>query len=159
MSRKIFIIVVSFLLLITFFQTANSQDFRKDLEKADDGLGKAWMAKDADALITFYEDEATSMWTSEPLQKKKGIREFWIKQWKDPNFQILSGERTVFIISELGDLAFMQGTSSYRLSRGQKVVIAQGNWFAIWRRQKNGEWKILADGFNSAKETSEEKRN
>jgi ketosteroid isomerase-like protein len=120
------------------------------------------MAKDVDALLSFYDEDAVLIWTGETLKKKKEIREFWVARRSDPNYKIISGQRDVFIFSEAGDMAFMQGTSSYRSSSGKQspaVVAVKGNWMTVWRKRKDGKWKIIADSFNLITETPVGKEN
>ena len=142
-----FIPVFALLLAACFLAQPAAADPRKELEEVDRVLSKAWQAQDLDTLLSFYDDKAVAVWTGSPAFDKKGLREFWQQRRSDPAFRVVSGRRDRFVISESGDMAYMQGTSSYRVTRDGRPVVETGSWVTLWQKL-NGQWKIVYDSFN-----------
>jgi len=145
-------IAVSLILLLVTTPIIKAQEAHRSLEEADKVLGRAGQSKHVATPTSFYDEDAVILWTKYPLMRKKEIGQFWTDRLKDPNYDILSEKRDVFVTSESGDLDYLQETSMFQLS-GEKdsMVYQKGNWISIWRRQ-NRKWNIISDSFNLVSE-------
>ncbi|HUP51441.1 MAG TPA: DUF4440 domain-containing protein [Longimicrobiales bacterium] len=65
-----------------------------------------------------------------------------------PRFVEFSAEPTV--IRGRGDMAFTTGVAKAKLEVDGEVRDAAFKWLAVFERQANGEWKMVADGFNNS---------
>jgi ketosteroid isomerase-like protein len=59
-------------------------------------------------------------------------------------------------ISASGDLGYTYGTFEFRsINKDGKPVIAHGKYTSIWKRQKDGSWKVVLDMGNSSPEPAQ----
>src|SRR5271169_1095714 len=58
-------------------------------------------------------------------------------------------------ISASGDLGYTYGTYEFRSKdRDGKLVVEHGKYTSIWKRQKDGSWKVVLDMGNSSSEAA-----
>ena len=119
----------------------------EELDQADKSFGDAYTAKDMDKFMSFFADDVVGAWTGDVVRDKQGVREMWTGRWKDPGFKFIGGKRERFVISEAGDLAYMQGHSSFQHTRNGEPLVEKGSWITLWHK-RGGQWKIVYDSFN-----------
>ena len=68
----------------------------------------------------------------------------WISARPDPKI-VLNWESARTALSASGDLGFSTGPSIYRSKTEPKAPAGHGQFFSVWQKQKNGEWKVLID--------------
>ena len=68
----------------------------------------------------------------------------WIRGRPDPPI-VLDWKSQQTILSASGDLGFSTGPSMYRSKADPKAPAAHGQFFSVWQKQKNGDWKVLVD--------------
>ncbi len=68
----------------------------------------------------------------------------WIRARPDPPI-VLDWKSTHTILSASGDLGFSAGPSIYRLKADAKAPASHGQFFSVWQKQKDGDWKVLID--------------
>ena len=133
---------------VTQHNQSGQSDARASLETADEALGKAWTSKNLDAFMNFYAEDAVAMWADEPVRKgREAIREMYRVRWSDPHHKITTGQRTVFEVSSSGDLAYMQGESTFQWTKRGQRTQSRGSWVTIWRRS-GGHWRIVSEVWN-----------
>jgi len=121
------------------------------LKALDIAWSKAAGAKDVDKTVSYYADEAMVMPSNSPaLTTKEAIRAMWQGMLGAPNF---SGgwTPTKVEVARSGDLAYVTGT--YELSEtdaGGKPVTDKGKYLEVWKKQADGNWKCVADMFNTS---------
>jgi uncharacterized protein (TIGR02246 family) len=146
------------LLLLTILLSACTTPPPKDTREADAkairDLESAWVkvaaTKDVDAFVAFYTDDASVLTPNAPIfNAKAGIKEGLKPLFTDPHFS-LTFLPTRLEVSKSGDMAFTQGP--YKLSfsdlRGNKFE-DEGKYLTIWRKQADGNWKVVEDTMNS----------
>ena len=116
---------------------------------ADAQWSKAAAAKDVDAAVSYYSDDASLLGPNVPIASDKaGIRAAWASLL-DPDTS-LSWQASKVEVSRSGDLAYVQGV--YQLTskdaRG-KATADNGKFVEVWKKQADGKWKTVADIFNS----------
>ena len=68
----------------------------------------------------------------------------WIRGRPDPPI-VLDWRSQRTILSASGDLGFSTGPSIYRSKVEPKAPAAHGEFFSVWQKQQNGEWKVYID--------------
>lgn len=105
------------------------------------------MAKDWDAVVTYYTTDAVIMPPNQPaVQGRDAIREWYARF--PPVEEV---ELPIVNIGGSGDVAFVRGTYSLtiRIEGAPEPITDTGKNLAVWRRQENGSWKMVVDTFNS----------
>ena len=81
-----------------------------------------------------------------PLIGKKAFEEFH----KDkPGPKTLTWEPVQAHVAESGDLGYTWGNWKFVLN---DTTTAYGNYFTVWKKQEDGQWKMALDGGNSTPE-------
>ena len=128
----------------------DASEASNELRNLDAKLGQAINAKDAEAIASFYADDAILMPTAEPVVRgKAAITEEWKHILAIPAFQNESKLGGVAVASA-GDLAYTYG--SYRsqlMGEDGKLVTEPGKWLTIWKRQPDGGWRIAVETYNT----------
>ncbi len=118
------------------------------IRSADAARLKAAQAKEG--VLSCYADDAS--WlppNASILTGKEAIRAGWSQLLASPGFAI-NWQITKMEVSRVGDLAYT--LYSYELTvQGQdgKRITDRGKDMAVWKKQPDGRWKIVADTYNS----------
>ena len=120
------------------------------LRETDVAWSKIGAAKDLDRMMSFFTDDASELPPNAPVATgKAAIRTLWSQLFATPGFA-LSWQPTKAEVSRGGDLGYTIGT--YELSMTDttgKPVTDRGKYVTVWKKQKDGTWKVVADMFNS----------
>jgi len=109
----------------------------------------AYNARDAEALVEYYAEDAVRMNANQPaLMGIDAIKTSFVEEWEQSDWQ---GKDVVAAIHVTGDLATMRGTWSgtLRPSEGGEPIEDRGHWVASYRRQADGSWKAIWDIWTS----------
>ena len=68
----------------------------------------------------------------------------WIRGRSDPPI-VLDWRSQLTILSASGDIGFSTGPSIYRSKADPTAPAAHGEFFSLWKKQQNGEWKVFID--------------
>jgi len=109
-------------------------------------------AKDAAAIAALYAEDGAVMPPNAPIGKgRAAIQQTWASMMQTPGFDLTFVPEQI-VISSSGDMALDRGT--YTLKVASKVASAgttqtdTGKYVVVWRKI-NGDWKAVADIFNS----------
>ena len=120
------------------------------VKAADAALQAAIVAKDLDKIMVHYADNVTLMPTAEPLiSGKAAVTEEWEHVLAIPGFDSRS-VTTGAKVSAANDLAYTMG--SYRtamVGEDGKQVVEPGKWLTIWKKQADGNWRIVVETYNT----------
>jgi ketosteroid isomerase-like protein len=125
-------------------------DFTAGIRDAESARMKAASAKDLEAFVAFYSDDASILSPNEPIiTGKQPIKDGLKPMLADPQFT-LTLLPTKVEVSKSGDLAFTQGPYKMTFSdvRGNKFE-DEGKYLTVWRKLPDGTWKIVEDTMNS----------
>ena len=118
-------------------------------------LSRSWSAMvasgDLEASIEFWADDAVMLPPDLPvLSGKAAIREYVMGTASIPGFKI-SWEPESASISEGGDMAYLIERNVVEMDgeNGEPIII-HGKVVTVWRKDSNGQWKNVADIWNSA---------
>ena len=129
----------------------------KDTRAADEttirALDAQWAksaaAKDLDATVGYYSDDASLLAPNSPIASdKQSIRESW-NALLSPD-TTLTWQATKVEVARSSDLAYVVGT--YQLMTNDpngSVAADRGKFVEVWKKQADGNWKAVTDIFNS----------
>jgi ketosteroid isomerase-like protein len=120
------------------------------IREADAATLKAAQANDVDGAVANYADDASWLPPNLPLiHSKAAIRAGWAKLIGNPGFTI-DWQINKLEVSRAGDLAYTIYTYQMTLDGANgKPITDQGKDMAVWKKQPDGAWKMVADAFNS----------
>ena len=133
------------------------QSFAADRHAAESELrilDEQWSAaaarNDLAGTLAFYADDAVLLAPNAPIATdKKSIRESWAGLL-GPNTSV-SWKWSKIEVAQSGELAYIFG--SYKLKIGASSasgpVNDTGKFLEVWKKQANGQWKCVADTYNS----------
>lgn len=117
---------------------------------ADAAWLKAYQQKDPVLCAAFYDEGGAMLAPNRPLLTgKDAIRKFIASSFELENYDIIWHPRQADV-SHSGELGYTSG--SYEMSfsqRSGKLFFDKGKYLMLWKRQKDGTWKVLFDMSNS----------
>lgn len=142
------------LLLLT---SACSQQTPADTRAADEATirdldaqwSKAAMARDLEATVSYYADDASLLPPNAPIASgKQAIRAIWSAMLV-PEVSV-SWQVSKVEAARSGDLAYLVGVYQETANDPKGNSVAdRGKLIEVWKKQANGKWKVVADIFNS----------
>jgi uncharacterized protein (TIGR02246 family) len=130
-------------------------DTRADDVKAVIAIEEAWSkdaaTKDADKWAGYFADDASGLYPGGPtVSGKAAIKAGIAEVFADPKFA-LTFQSTRAMASKGGDMVYSQGTYSMTMTnpKTKKPMTDKGKYLAIYTKQADGTWKVVADTFNS----------
>jgi ketosteroid isomerase-like protein len=125
-------------------------DDAKAIREAESARTRAATAKDLEAFVAFYTDDASVLTPNAPIfTGKQPIKDGLKPMLSDPQFSLILTPARVEV-SKSGDLAFTQGPYKMTFSdfRGNKFE-DEGKYLTVWRKLPDGTWKAVEDTMNS----------
>ena len=112
---------------------------------------EAWSesAPDLDRFLSFYADDGSLLPPDAPVATgHEAIRAYLSGLFAAPEFA-LHWTTTKAELSRTGDLGYTYGTYelSFQDAEGNPVA-SQGKSLVVWKKQPDGQWKVVADMFN-----------
>lgn len=146
--------LVLFLLLLSLSPACQTQpaDTRADeaaLRKLNEEWSKAVGARDVDKTVSYYSDDAVLMPPNIPtLTGKEPIRTLWKSMLESPSFN--GGWRATKVeVARSGDLAYVSGDYEFKEQDKGNPITDKGKYLEVWKKQADGNWKCVADMYNS----------
>ena len=126
-----------------------AQDERA-IREADAATLKAAQAKDVDGAVANYAEDGSWLPPNAPIVNgKPAIRTGWLKLIGSPGFNI-DWQIDKLEVGRAGDFAYTIYTYQLALaSPNGKPMTDHGKDMAIWKKQSDGSWKMIADTFNT----------
>jgi len=138
-----FLAGISLAFLISGCASMSTNDADAYIRSAEPRFISAFNAGNADAVAGFYSDDAVLLLPNAPVARgNAAIR---------TSFNGMSGMHPTLDfgpdrILQSGDMAYEVG--HYTMTMGGNRD--QGSYVTVWRRQANGDWKMVADSVNSS---------
>ena len=120
------------------------------LRTADSLVQAAIVAHDADRTASFYAEPAVMMPVAESIiEGRAAILAEWRHVFGIPGYA--NRARLVAVdLSSAGDLGYTRGTyESPMLGPDGQPLLERGKWVSVWKRQADGQWRIVVDIFNT----------
>lgn len=92
-----------------------------------------------DAFLFFLHDDAVTVGPYGPVIGKAELRK------QKPAATWLSWKVTFTDISSGGDLGYNIGPWQFFATRTDSLPVARGHFHSIWKKQPDGEWKVMVD--------------
>jgi ketosteroid isomerase-like protein len=109
------------------------------VRQADEPWVKAIASKSVEQTVALYDAEASTAGSAmPPARGLAGIRAMWAKLFAKPNF-FLTWKTDKVVVTESGTMA--SSTGSWRGAKPNET----GPFLAVWRKQRDGAWKVLID--------------
>jgi ketosteroid isomerase-like protein len=107
---------------------------------AEEGKFAAWSVKHGmrDAFVEFFADDSILL-----RPDIVNGREFMRARTNPPI--VLDWRTTLAVLSASGDLGMSTGPWINTSKTDPKAPASYGQFFSVWQKQKNGEWKVLVD--------------
>jgi uncharacterized protein (TIGR02246 family) len=111
---------------------------------------EAVKAKDVDALVGLYTDDATVLpEEGEPVSGKDAVRTFY-RDWVAKSDKLIEEKFENINLWQTGNLIVDSTTYSGKLIKDGKEVPFRGKRLVVWTREFKGPWRILRDTWNKS---------
>jgi ketosteroid isomerase-like protein len=144
-------------LALMLFASGCSPSTPKDTRAADEttirNLDAQWAksaaAKDVDATVGYYSDDASLLAPNAPIASdKQAIRASWASLLGPDSS--LTWQATKVEVARSSDLAYVMGTYQLAMKDPQgRPANDTGKFVEVWKKQADGNWKTVVDIFNS----------
>jgi ketosteroid isomerase-like protein len=109
------------------------------VREADDAWSRAIASKSVDQTVSMYDPEAITAGSAMfPARGVAAFRKNWEKLFAQPDFSLVWKVENV-VVTESGTIAYSTGSWH---TADPKV---SGPYLAVWRKQPDGQWKVLVD--------------
>ena len=122
----------------------NTDAAKTAVEDAEQGMLKAFQAKDAATLTSHYALDGIFAVPGRTAKGTDAVGKALAEDLKDPAFKLdFTNERT----DASGDLAYTSGTYkvTYTDTKTKQVVNGTGTYVTVFKKQADGSWKAVAD--------------
>jgi len=121
-----------------------------DLRRLEADFMKAAAEKGADGYMSYYAEDAVEVPNGEVFIQGKSEIAKTMGFLNDKNNQ-LTWTPVGADMSASGDLGYTYGTFEFSSKdKDGKAVVAHGKYTSIWKKQKDGSWKVVLDMGNSS---------
>ncbi len=119
---------------------------RAAIRQGDQDFARLMNAKDMKGVAAIYAEDAIVLSPNEAAVQGRAAIQAWIESFPPTtNFQVQIQE-----VEGEGDLAYVRGTATFTITpSGAAPVEERAKYIEIWRKQKDGSWKIMRDIWNS----------
>jgi uncharacterized protein (TIGR02246 family) len=141
---------------LVFLATACNQQGGVDTKTAEHAIraadaqwAKTAQAHDLDGTVSYYAQDAVLLPPNAPIAAdKKAIRDSWAALLGTATS--ISWQPTKIEVAQSGELAYLVGTYSITLSDAHgNPATDRGKIIEVWKKQADGNWKAVADTYNS----------
>lgn len=120
------------------------------IKAADIAAAAAATAKDLDKLAAFYTEDTTFMPPNGPLMTgRENARKYFAELMTPADFSI-AWQPTKVEAARSGDIGYSVGTYHVMFTGpDKKMIMDDGKYSTVWKKQADGSWKLAVDMFNS----------
>lgn len=137
--------IVAFVLL-SVACLAQSEPSAKPVMDADRAFNQATQEKRLEGWMSFMADNVVLFGVDPPVVGKDAVRKFFESQFSNADYH-LDWEPTRGEIYAAGTVGYTTGRWTRRFKNPQgQMVERHGNYLTVWEKQKDGTWKVIADG-------------
>ena len=148
MSRFVVSLLAAVCLTTACGPTANVEQEREALLQLDREWSQS--VKDVDKFVSFYSADASFHPQGMPVVTGAGpLKEAFTQMSSTPGFA-LQFSPTKAEVSASGDIGYTVGTYETSVNGpGGAPITEKGKYVAVWKKQADGQWKVVEDIFNA----------
>jgi len=115
------------------------------LLQADRDFAKAAAERGAEGFLSFFADDGTILpKNGQPISGKEALGAVFRKTWSRPGYSLqwtpLKAE-----LARSGEIGYTYGTYERKWIEDGKPANETGKYVTVWRRQRDGKWKVILD--------------
>ncbi len=120
------------------------------IRAADAAWLKAYDAKDIESAAAYCDEDASMLMPNSPIVTGKAAITKLLAGHLAPDAPKVSWRANKAGVALAGDLGYTSGAykMSFKPASG-KTISDKGKYLIVWKKQSNGEWKVLFDISNS----------
>jgi ketosteroid isomerase-like protein len=144
--RKMWVIAALLILAVECYAAKKSIDSeRQAIAKAESDFEKARAEKGLEGWLSYFADETADFVRGAPFTFTKEEMRTHLQKSFDPADQ-LTWKPVKIDVADSGDLAYSLGTWQLKGKNPKGEDVTQtGKYLTVWRKQKDGSWKVVAD--------------
>jgi ketosteroid isomerase-like protein len=144
------LLIVVVAVLNAHLVAAPAKDSAETLRQLEADFMKATAERGSQGYLSYYADDAIEVPNNEAIiHGKTNIAKTMV--FLDDKTNHLTWTPVGADISASGDLGYTYGTYEFRsLDKDGKAVVDRGKYTSIWKKQKDGSWKVVLDMGNSS---------
>lgn len=150
MNRSQVCVVSIVVLLVAGAAQASDKKSVDGLLAADAGWMKVFSAKDMARSVAYLEEDGSMLGSNAPIATgREAITKMFSGFFALPNLDI-TWQADKADVARSGELGYTSGT--YRMTFSDpsgKTVSDKGKYVTVWKKQKDGSWKVALDIFNT----------
>ena len=118
----------------------------EELRKMEAAFDKATLERGLDGFMSFFADDGVILMPNVgPVKGREAIRKTKESSFAKPGFT-LRWKPEYADIAASGDLGYTYGPYTLTFTGADgKQVKRTGRYFTIWKKQKDGSWKVMLD--------------
>lgn len=119
---------------------------KKAIMQADLDFCAATKEKRLDGWMSYFAEDATGFPPGKKMIRgKESLRAYYATWFTDPNL-VIDWKPVIAEASASGDLGMTIGEAEFRTKdKDGKPVSNPGKYLTVWKKQKDGSWKVIAD--------------
>lgn len=125
---------------------SGENEAREAIRQADIAFSKATVERRLEGFSSFIAEEVTTIRPNQPLVRgKRAFVDGWAPLLNNASRGV-TWQPLLAEASSSGDLGYSVGKAEWTKSDAQGTrVVATGKYITIWRKQKDGSWKVVFD--------------
>jgi ketosteroid isomerase-like protein len=121
---------------------SRGSDLLAEVMEADRVFAREVAANGLEAWVSAFAQDGAMLPASGPvLVGHEAVREAMASAFQIPGFS-LAWEPLGGAVSQSGDLAYTFGNYEHKVD---SEVVTRGRYVTVWRRQADGQWRVVAD--------------
>ena len=138
--------IIAVVLLLSATCLAQSSTSAQPVLDADRAFNKATQESRLEGWMSFMADNVVLFGVNPPIAGKDAVRKFYEPVFADAN-STLTWEPTHGDIQPSGRVGYTTGRFTLRgKTPNGKAIERHGSYITVWEKQKDGSWKVIADG-------------
>lgn len=138
--------IIAAVLVLCAASLAQSAPSAQPVLDADRAFNKATQQQRLEGWMSFMADNVVLFNLDPPVVGKEAVRKFYEPNFANPDFS-LSWEPKTGEVQPSGRVGYTSGRYTLKMkSTKGDVVERHGSYLTVWGKQKDGSWKVIADG-------------
>lgn len=119
---------------------------KQALLQADLAFCAATKEKRLEGWMSYFAEDATGFPAGQKMIRgKEKLREFYSRMFADPHL-VIDWKPVIAEAAASGDLGMTIGEAEFHTKDKEgKPVTRPGKYLTVWKKQKDGSWKVIAD--------------